>query len=115
MPKTSKTKALGDCYEAAGRYLLNNPTKNLKLVHAEVMGQGPIAGITFGHAFIIEGDNVIDKSNGRDIRMSVSTYFYLGRIEDIGNYFIYDRKQALEKMTTYTHWGPWDLVTESGL
>lgn len=116
----------GDCYEAAGRYLLDHPTDNLVLVHAEVTGQGAVHGVKFGHAFILDGNDVIDVSNGRNIRMDKNVYFVLGQIGEFnpktmqmdtrkGNVHYYTYKEALEKMGKYEHWGPWDLKTSSGL
>ena len=98
-----KEKKLGDCFEASLKYILSLSEQEseilgeIKLVHAEVMGQGPLEGITFGHAFVTVGDLVIDKSNGRDVRIPKSFYYSLGKIFEIGTY------------------GPWDLVTRSGL
>lgn len=65
----------GDCYEAAAHYLLDhvlgigvtNPNHGLRLVHGEVAGQGPLEGKTFGHAWIEDGDTVIDTSNGKNL------------------------------------------------
>lgn len=115
--KTSgrKPKATGDCYEAAGKYMLSRPGSGLKLVHAEVQGQGSISGVTFGHAFVIDGDDVIDKSNGRNIKMPAMLYFAIGQIYDIGNYHEYSEDELMEHIQKYGHWGPWELQTESGL
>lgn len=114
MPRRT-TQKLGDCYEAAGKYILAHPSDGLRLVHAEVMGQGSIAGTTFGHAFVLDGDTVIDTSNGRNIRLPSVIYFALGHINDIDNFFIYDENEMRSKIIKSQHWGPWDLVTESGL
>ena len=93
-----KNKSLGDCYEAAGKYIMSHPGENLTLVHAEVMGQGQLEGVTFGHAFVQdEHGNVIDVSNGRNIRMPAALYFALGSIHEINNFFAYDEKATLEK------------------
>lgn len=110
-----KKSRLGDCYESAGSYLLDNPGNNLRLVHAEVAGQGPLEGTTFGHAFVMEGNEVIDMSNGRNIRMPFFLYSLLGRIQEIDNFHVYDENQAREKIIETGHWGPWDLKTRSGL
>ena len=85
------------------------------LVHAEVMGQGEIEGITFGHAFVIEGGYVFDKSNGRNIVLPKELYYAAGEIDAIGNIHTYDYNQLQEKIIKFGHWGPWDLVTRSGL
>ena len=111
----SKPQANGDCYEAAGKYILAHPNDGLILVHAEVMGQGKLDGISFGHAFIVDGENVIDKSNGRNIQMPKSLYFAIGQIYDLDNFYQYDYKAAQKKILDLSQWGPWDLQTRSGL
>lgn len=131
--KTRKQTALGDCYEAAGKYILGlshlhmgiggeaagdaAAAQGLILVHAEVMGQGPLEGTTFGHGFVVdtETDMVIDKSNGRDIKLPRSLYYAIGQIEEIGNYYEYTPQEMMENMIKYKHYGPWDLKTSSGL
>ena len=122
-----KASRLGDCYEAAGRYMLDNcHKKNLLLVHAEVTGQGRIDGVQYGHAFVLDGDTVIDVSNGRNVRMPKKVYFLLGKIgefdlktEDIdtsrANMHTYTCDQFREKISKHEHWGPWDLKTSTGL
>ena len=125
----------GDCYEAAGKYMVENcmvADCNLVLVHGEVAGQGPLEGVTYGHAWVEDGGTVIDKSNGRDIQMSKVLYYTLGNIAGIdmskwgqpeagmdvftgGNLHKYTWEDAREKILNYEHWGPWDLETESGL
>lgn len=116
--KTRKPTATGDCYEAAGKYMLDNSdSESLVLVHAEVMGQGPLEGTTFGHAFVVDADMdfVIDKSNGRNITMPKVLYYAIGQIERLGNYHEYDLAEMKELILRHGHWGPWDLKTRSGL
>jgi len=118
-----KRPATGDCYEAAGRYILERSVlahsgsedMGLRLVHGEVAGQGPLEGTTFGHAWVLDGDTVIDRSNGRDIRMPKAIYYALGAIDQIDNVRVYTPDQARERMLRYEHFGPWDLKTRSGL
>ena len=113
-----KKEALGDCYEAAYKYIMKEGiSRDLILVHAEVMGQGKIEGITYGHAFVVDNSSqiAIDKSNGRDIELPVSFYKMIGRIDDINNLFEYTRIQALDKSLETGTYGPWELVTKSGL
>lgn len=121
-----KASRLGDCYEAAGRYMLDNcHRKNLILVHAEVTGQGRIDGVKYGHAFILDGNTVIDVSNGNNIRMEKMVYFLLGKIgqydlktKDVdtskANMHTYTCDQFREKISRHEHWGPWDLQTSTG-
>lgn len=99
------------------------------LVHAEVTGQGPIQGLRHGHAFVLvmpEGvepteenimyrGHVIDRSNMRNIKMPAALYFAIGRIFENDNFYLYDCDRALSRMAKTHHFGPWDLVTSSGL
>jgi hypothetical protein len=112
--------ANGDCYEAAGKFMmdecqLGDSCEGLTLVHGEVMGQGPVAGIPFGHAWVLDGSTDIDKSNGRDIAMPMRVYYAIGQIDRIDNVIEYPWEEARTKILDYGHWGPWDLETESGL
>lgn len=115
----SKTPARGDCYEAAGRYMMDmclfNPQSNLILVHGEVAGQGPLEGVTFGHGWVLDGDMVIDKSNGKDLRLPKALYYNAGQIDRIGNLHMYTWEEARKKILQHNHWGPWDLKTATGL
>lgn len=131
--KTRRQTAKGDCYEAAAKYILGlsqlhmgiggkaagevAAAAGLILVHAEVMGQGPMEGIPFGHGFVVDTkrDIVIDRSNGRDIQMPRPIYYAIAQIDEIGNYHEYTPQEMMENMIKYKHYGPWDLKTSSGL
>lgn len=107
----------GDCYEAAMRYLLDHvlgigvesPDHDLRLVHGEVAGQGPMLGVTFGHAWIEDGDIVIDQSNGRNIRLPRAVYYAVGRIGELNNIHVYTPEEARDKCLEHGVYGPWDL------
>lgn len=107
----------GDCYEAAVHYILDHvlgmgvkePNHDLRLVHGEVAGQGPLEGVTYGHAWIEDGDTVIDTSNGRDIRMPRSLYYALGRIGELNNTHAYTPEEVRSKVLEHRIYGPWDL------
>jgi hypothetical protein len=104
----------GDCYEAAAKYLMDetlygHKNLHLKLVHGEVTGQGPIEGVKYGHAWVLDGDTVIDKSNGRDVRMPKAFYYALGQIERT---IEYTYEEARDKLLEHQTYGPWDLKTE---
>lgn len=106
----------GDCYEANGKLFMNRAVirgEDLLLVHGEVTGQGPIEGVKYGHCWIEDGGMVIDVSNGRDVRMPKVAYYALGRVGR--NVHKYTAKDFQEKVLEHEHWGPWDLVTGSGL
>lgn len=115
-------KPLGDCYEAAFKFIMDeclltpeNESRYI-LVHAEVRGQGPLEGTTFGHAFVVKDRAVvIDRSNGRDLEMPAFFYYAIGQISDIGNEHQYTWEEAKEKAVKFKTYGPWDLKTRSGL
>jgi uncharacterized membrane protein (UPF0127 family) len=117
--KQEVPEARGDCYESAGQYMmgqcsLGNDDCDLVLVHGEVMGQGPVEGIPFGHAWVEKGGVVIDKSNGRDLQIPASFYYSIGKIDYLDNVIKYPWSEARSKIMEYQHWGPWDLETSSG-
>ena len=117
---------LGDCYKIAGKHMLDNPLTTDILCHGEVMGQGQLGGVKYGHAWIEDGDMVIDRSNGRDLRMPKMIYYAIAKIgqpyfDDDGyhpgkeNVHRYTHEETMAQIMKYEHWGPWDLVTETGL
>jgi len=107
----------GDCYSENGRRFMDmsilNGNDDIRLVHGEVVGQGPIEGVHYGHCWIEEGDNVIDYSNSREVRMPKHLYYTLGNIGD--NVWTYDKQAFRKKVMEHEHWGPWDLITSSGM
>jgi hypothetical protein len=123
MPRKPRSKkATGDCYEAAFKFIMDEcmltpeNEKRYILVHAEVMGQGTLQGTTFGHAFVVKDRAVVvDRSNGRNIEMPTFLYYAIGQISDIGNEHQYTWEEARKKAVEIGTYGPWDLVTESGL
>lgn len=114
----AKPAATGDCYEAAGQYMMEHAIfsgkeKGLLLVHGEVTGQRDIEGLKYGHAWIEKGGMVIDVANGRDFRVPKEVYYAIGRIGT--NVHKYTVAEFRKKVMEHQHWGPWDLKTESGL
>jgi transposase-like protein len=100
----------GDCFEIAAKNVLYNKLPGMKLVHAYVSGQGSLKGRRFEHAWNEIGDVVFDYSNGRKIVMRKEDYYKLGNIvKTPGQYMIYDKPEAVKKMVTTKHYGPWDL------
>tara|TARA_B100001287_G_scaffold227083_1_gene196961 strand:+ start:13 stop:390 length:378 start_codon:yes stop_codon:yes gene_type:complete len=123
--------SLGDCYEVHAKWMLHNFRKadEFILVHAEVMGQGPLAGVPYGHCFLIHKatDTVHDLSNGRDIKMPRAIYYLLGKIDQSEYWddtmgrvsrtpkiFEYTQEEARDFMLETGTFGPWELETESG-
>mgnify|MGYP003658746031 CR=1 FL=1 len=68
------TEGMGDCYQAAGRLIMEYIGKG-KLVHGMVNGQGSLEGIRFGHAWVEVGSKVLDHSNSKkkSIQKNVNT------------------------------------------
>ena len=123
----------GDCFEAAGKLMMDLSMSgedmcDVRLVHGEVAGQGPVEGIKFGHAWIEKTEKlpevygklemVLDHSNGEEKEMPKAIYYWLGKIsDDFGNAnthsYTYDEFSG--KVAESGNWGPWDLETETGL
>ena len=111
-------EATGDCYEAAGKFMMDNcmfGRCDLILVHGEVMGQGHLSGVTYGHAWVLDGETVIDVSNGKNLQMPRDVYYSIGQISNIGNVHEYTWDEARRLIVEKEHWGPWQLETSTGL
>ena len=100
-------KGEGDCYEAAAKLLYaHRSCPGIVLVHGTVTGQGPIAGIRYGHAWIEIGDVVLDPSNRRLVCARKSAYYAAGEIrEPLSRY---DFEAAARQMLETRHYGPWE-------
>ena len=67
----------GDCYEANGRWMIGKDD-SYRLVHGVAIL--PRDGKPFGHCWIEKGSQVMDYSNGKDIKISKKKYYDLGEI-----------------------------------
>ena len=105
----------GDCYEAAGRFITDagmfGSDEDLTLVHGIVSGQGELTGIDYGHAWVEDGNIVIDKANGRDLKIPKQVYYSIGNIEKSKTYR-YTIRETRKKIVDSGHWGPWDLKSK---
>jgi len=111
----------GDCMQAAANLMLRFYTdlygKREKskgspvLVHALVYGRGEVKGLRFPHAWVEDGDEVIDKSNGLNVRLPKKLYYTLGKIDpnQRGAYKKYAFSDMKKKLISTGHYGPWDL------
>lgn len=109
----------GDCYEAAARFLLDAGTfgdaDTLRLVHGVVSGQGPLRGRRIDHAWVEAvapgvhrvHDMIIDRSNGRDLRLSRGLYYAVGKIET-GECRYCTFEEARAMVLKHGHYGPWE-------
>lgn len=111
--KIPKKNRNGDCFVVAGRYILDfkfmKEGGQYTLVHGVVTGQGAIRGIRFLHAWIENGDMVIDKSNGRDLNVPKALYYALGNINPEET-VRYTMREAKLKMIETGIFGPWDIA-----
>lgn len=116
-----KSSKLGDCYQAAVNFVMSEcmfgDSCPYIIVHAEVAGQGPLEGVQYGHAYVVDTttDTVIDRSNGGNIQMPRATYEAIGKVKRIDNLFEYEWRDAKRYLILYKHYGPWDLQTSTGL
>ena len=102
----------GNCYPAAATIMidLGRQLEDPRVVHAEVTGRGPVAGIRFGHAWVEygPGDNrmVLDLANGNDvIDIPAAVYRALGQADIIGEY---DWEETLSLLVESGNYGPWE-------
>ena len=120
----SKKNTAGNCFEVSGRFALNGVTEiyNQKfigipyVVQAEVLGQGSLENIRFGHSWVEDDFFVYDFSNGLNLIYPKQRYYMVGQvIEEKPTYFKYTFVQATKKMLDTGNFGPWDLITSTGL
>ena len=108
-----KLKTDGTCFIDAKNYMEKN-TK-LILVHGLVQGQGPIEGITYNHAWVEDGNTVIDsslKEQGRkNYKFPKDLYYAIGNIQEKTT-FRYTYKEMLEKLVKEENYGPWEKVLQ---
>jgi hypothetical protein len=129
--RANPPEELGDCYQAALDYMTDRAIQegdasNLRLIHATVMGQGPIAGQPHGHAWVEElvppdlppGATLppyidpmeygtwwaVDRSGGRGVRVPAAFYRFAGQAHGVRGY-TYD--QARREVSKHKHYGPW--------
>ena len=96
----------GDCYKLTFNWLMENGGgKDMKLVHADVVGLGGDAkGKTYGHAFILLGENtVLDVCTNTTI--DKKSYYEVGQVTNAKEYTL---QEAVQKAVIETgHFGPW--------
>lgn len=113
--------AVGNCYEAAidtlVRLCRSGCESDYRLVHAEIVGQGPIEGVRHGHAFVVDVVRgvVYDESNGRTLCWPLAVYAAVSRMAEANNSHEYTFAEAARKMLDTGVYGPWDLETSTGL
>lgn len=109
-PMKPNDKARGNCYEVAFMTLLQmSKTRDAVLVHGIPMGQGKIAGVRYGHAWVETGLLVIDPVHGE---IPKGEYYAIGRIKHAVRYTLAEAMELAEKIKTY---GPWDATVSAAL
>lgn len=99
-------KELGDCYVAAGKLAMDN--EDYILVHGMPAGRGELSGKRFGHAWVEDGDNVLDYSNGKKLKIQKIVYYAIGNINE-EDCIKYTSTEACVMMLRERHWGPWEM------
>ncbi len=98
---------LGECYQLSYKYF-NSYDKNIKLVHGLVHGQGALTGIVYNHAWVEDGNTVIDKTLPPKLqKLDKKVYYALGKIETV---FKYSHDEVNKKSIEYETYGPWEKV-----
>ena len=105
-------KATGSCFENAAKYLLDDDTgSDLTLVHCIVTGTGPVTGIEFGHAFLIEMtgevESAIDVTADRHNPVMIPLNYYR-ELGNVKNEIMYTREEARRLLLEHITFGPWD-------
>jgi len=98
----------GDCYVVSYRYISSHPSKKIKLVHGLVTGQGALQGLVYNHAWIEEGNKVLDLTlPKKHQKMDKKVYYALGHIKTT---FEYNFQEVMEKSSDIGTYGPWEKV-----
>ena len=106
MFKKYLSEQLGDCYQKAYRYFQKHP--NFLLVHGLVHGQGKLNGVIYDHAWVEDGNTVIDMTLPKQLqKLNKKVYYALGKIKTT---FKYDQDQVVKKSLEYETYGPWEDV-----
>lgn len=111
--KRVQREAKGNCYDSAVEFMLSlyqsleqwpQAQERVRLVHATCTGQGPIAGLPIGHAWVEYGDTAYDFSNGTRWVGRAARYRELAQARDVHEY---DYRSMLINLNRHEHYGPW--------
>tara|TARA_R110002167_G_scaffold43670_1_gene131825 strand:+ start:9242 stop:9577 length:336 start_codon:yes stop_codon:yes gene_type:complete len=102
----------GTCYQTAFEYVFNDYMQkgksNLILVHADVTGTGGnVEGQVYGHAFVLDGDTVIDTERLKHNDNYKFPYDFYKRIGNVTNEKKYTVQEAGAKSIETGNYGPW--------
>jgi len=110
-PEIPKGNQGGSCYQDAMNYfsMKSISNKKLKLVHGLVVGQGPIEGVKYGHAWVEDGNTVIDPSKKPALKVPKQLYYAIGNIKK-STVFDYNRAETSAAVSKHKTYGPWEPV-----
>lgn len=111
--KISSSSRNGNCYGTAADIVIDNfifhRDSSMVLVHGVVTGQGELEGLKIGHAWVEDGNNVIDESNGNSIKIPKQLYYKFGRIDE-RDLVKYTSQEARKMMMKKGNYGPWTKI-----
>lgn len=94
----------GDCFIQALHKFMEDPTR-YTLVHGVITGQGAIEGIEYCHAWVEDGNRVIDNTLPDEFKvMPKDEYYDLARVILTRKYKANDVLKMLDKYGTYGYW-----------
>jgi hypothetical protein len=112
------SEELGQCFQNSAHFMLEaDPglVQDLRLVHAVCVGQGPIEGIRFAHAWVeLAGKVAIDVTDvhkGKEATKLLAEQYR--RIGQVSNVVEYTRLEMVKELVKHTHYGPWDPAIET--
>ena len=99
----------GNCFVVALNKFMEKPYQ-YTLVHGVVTGQGAIEGLQYCHAWVEDGNTVIDMTLPERMRkFPREVYYAIGKIDITRKY---SGKEVLDMVEKYMTYGPWDKVFE---
>ena len=113
--------ATGDCFRVAVERMkahFEAGSANVRLVHARILGQGPIDGVRHWHAWVefdqelpfpgierpVVSRRAEDRSNGKRVNMPVDLF---RRIADPEQVREYDFDAMVDQLAAHMQYGPW--------
>ena len=106
----------GKCFVNAYDYMSANSSSKINLVHGLVVGQGPIEGVLYNHAWIEKGNEVIDtalKAQGaKRYKFPKDLYYAVGQINP-KTVFKYTFKEMIENVLETEVYGPWAKILKN--
>lgn len=97
----------GNCFVVALHKFMENP-RRYTLVHGVVTGQGALDGLQYCHAWVEDGNTVIDMTLPSNMqKFPKDAYYAIGHIEITRRY---NAKNVYDMLDKYETYGPWDKV-----